>query len=104
MIDYLLSLGVSDICHGWPGVAPYTGTQLAHAVIGGLAVFTPLSLRLVTLGAWIGKELFVDIAGCDLSAWVALDSVADLACAVLGFAVASVALRNSQWTAWGRQS
>jgi hypothetical protein len=102
MIDYLLSLGVSDVCYGWPGAAPYAGTQLAHAAIGGGAVFTPLAVRLVALVGWIFKEVFSDFAGCDLSAWVALDSAADMACAVFGFVLVSVALRNSQSTTWER--
>ncbi len=103
MIEYLLNLGVSDVCHGWPGMAPYAGTQLAHAVIGGGAVFTPMAVRIVILAGWGCKELLSDIAGCELSGWVALDSAADIACAALGFAVVSVALRNSQRTTWGNQ-
>lgn len=98
MTDYLINLGVSDVCAGWPGIGPYAAIQAAHTLIGGLAVFTPLSLRLVILGGWIGKELFSDMARCDLSVWVALDSVADMACAVIGFALVSATLRHSQWT------
>lgn len=86
-----MDLGISDVCRGWPGIGPYAATQAAHVGIGGLAVFTPLSLRLVILGGWIGKELFSDMARCDLSAWVALDSAADLGFAVLGFVL-------TQWT------
>lgn len=104
MIDYLLSLGVSDVCDGWPGTAPYAGTQLAHAVIGGTGAFAPLTLRLVALSVWIGKEIFADIGGCGLSGWVALDSVADIACAILGFAVAHFALRNSASATWSKKS
>ena len=104
MIDYLLDLGVSDVCHGWPGAAPYAGTQAAHVVIGGATVFAPLAVRLVILSGWICKEMFSDIGGCGLSGWVALDSAADLTCAVLGFLGASVALGNSQWATGEKQS
>jgi hypothetical protein len=98
MIDYLLNLGVSDVCNGWPGAAPYAWTQLAHVAIGGGAVFAPLAVRLVALAGWIFKEVFSDFAGCELSAWVALDSAADLTCALIGFAAVSLALRISQRT------
>jgi hypothetical protein len=104
MIDYLLNLGVSDVCNGWPGAAPYAWTQLAHVAIGGGAVFAPLAVRLVALAGWIFKEVFSDFAGCEFSTWVALDSTMDMACAVIGFAVVSVALRNSQSTTWGKLS
>lgn len=83
-----MDIGVSDVCYGWPGIGPYAVTQAAHTLIGGGALFLPLSLRLIALGCWIGKELFSDIAGCELSAFVALDSAADLGFAVLGFALA----------------
>jgi hypothetical protein len=83
-----MDIGVSDVCHGWPGIGPYAATQAAHTFIGGVALFIPLSLRLVILGGWIGKELFSDMARCELSALVALDSAADLGFAVLGFALA----------------
>lgn len=103
MIDYLLSLGVSDVCHGWPGLAPYAGRQAAHAVIGGAGAFAPLAVRVVILAVWIGKEIFLDVGGCGLSGWVVMDSAADLACAVLGFAVAHFTLRNSVSATRGRQ-
>lgn len=83
-----MDIGMSDVCHGWPGIGPYAATQAAHAFIGGVALLIPLSLRLVILGGWIGKELFSDMARCELSALVALDSAADLGFAVLGFALA----------------
>jgi len=102
-MDYVLNLGVSDICHGWPGAAPYASTQAAHAVIGGMTVLAPLTVRLVIFAGWISKEIFGDIGGCGLSGWVVLDSAADLTCAVLGFTVASVALRKSQSAKWGKQ-
>ena len=104
MMDYLLGLGVSDVCDGWPGAAPYVGTQAAHAAIGGVGVFAPLAVRLVILMAWICKEIFADIGGCGRSGWVALDSLADIAFAFMGFAVAHFALRNSASATWGKQS
>ena len=96
MIDYLLSLGVSDVCNGWPGLVPYMATQAAHMVIGCIAVLLPLSARLVGFSLWIGKELLGDIAGCGLSRWVALDSAADIAFAILGFILALAFLRRRQ--------
>lgn len=89
---------MSDVCNGWPGAIPYAGTQVAHASIGAVSTLLPLSVRLMFLSGWIGKEVFGDIGGCGLSGWVALDSVADIACAVLGFTVASVMCRNWQTT------
>jgi hypothetical protein len=83
-----MDIGMSDVCHGWPGIGPYAAIQAAHTFVGGLALFIPLSLRLVVLGGWIGKELFSDMARCELSVLVALDSAADLGSAVLGFALA----------------
>lgn len=88
-----MDIGVSDVCHGWPGMGLYAATQAAHTFLGGVALFTPLSLRLVVLGGWIGKELFSDIVRCELSALVALDSAADLGFAVLGFALAQGRVR-----------
>ena len=91
-----MDLGVSDVCHGWPGIGPYAATQAAHTVMGVVALFIPVSLRLVTLGGWIGKELFSDITKCDLSALVAIDSAADLGFAVLGFALANWTLAQGR--------
>jgi len=84
----MLDLLTSDVCAGWPGTGPYAAIQAAHAAIGGLVVLIPWPLRLTFLGGWIGKELSADIAGCDWSSWVALDSVADLGFAALGLALA----------------
>lgn len=86
-----MDIGVSDVCHGWPGVGSYAATQAAHTFFGVAALFMPTGLRLLFLGGWIGKELFSDIARCDLSALVAIDSAADLGFAVLGFALAHLA-------------
>jgi hypothetical protein len=83
-----MDLGMSDVCGGWPGIGPYAATQAAHGGLGAVAVFVPLGLRMVIFGGWIGKELFSDMARCELSALVALDSAADLGFAVLGFAMA----------------
>jgi len=83
-----MDIGMSDVCHGWPGLGPYAATQAAHTLIGGAALFIPLSLRLIVLGGWIGKELFSDMARCELSVLVVLDSAADVGFAVLGFALA----------------
>ena len=91
-----MDIGVSDVCYGWPGVGSYAATQAAHTFIGGVALFIPTSLRLLCLGGWIGKELFSDIAGCDLSALVAIDSAADLGFAVLGFALANWTLAQGR--------
>ena len=76
-------------------MAPYAGRQAAHAVIGGEGAFAPLAVRVVILAGWIGKEVFLDVGGCGLSGWVAMDSAADLACAVLGFTAVFFALRKS---------
>jgi hypothetical protein len=91
-----MDLGMSDVCSGWPGIGPYAVTQTAHGGLGAVAVFVPLGLRLVFLGVWIGKELFSDMARCELSALVALDSAVDLGFAVLGFALAQRTLARGR--------
>lgn len=75
---------------------------MAHAGIGAVSTLLPLSVRLVFLSGWIGKEAFGDIGGCRLSGWVALDSVADIACAVLGFAVVNFVMRCSALATKGK--
>ena len=91
-----MDIGMSDVCHGWPGIGPYAAIQAAHTLIGAVALFIPLSLRFVFLGGWIGKEIFSDIARCELSALVATDSAADLGFAVLGFALAHLTLAQGR--------
>ena len=93
----MLELGMSDVCHGWPGIGPYTATQAAHIALGMAAGVLPLIGRRAVLagftglGVWIGKEIFGDIARCHHSVWVPLDSAADLGFAGMGFALV-------QWT------
>lgn len=102
MVDYLLTLGISDVCHGWPGLGPYGATQVAHMALGVSAALLPFFGRravdagLVGLGIWVGKEVFSDIAGCGFSLPVIFDSTADLTCAALGYAVARLAVCAKQ--------
>ena len=60
-----------------------------HAAIGGIVVLLPPLARWAFLTAWLAKEMFLDALGCDLSPWVAADSVADILCAVIGFLLVS---------------
>ena len=40
------------------------------------------------------KEIFSDSQGCDLVAWVAIDSVADILCGMAGFALMTWVIRE----------
>lgn len=90
MIEAVTALGTSDVCAGWPGAGPYAATQVAHLGIGGLAALAPMVLRAALAGGWITKEVAADLAGCDWSPLVAMDSALDLAVAVAGFALVRV--------------
>lgn len=89
MIEWITDLGTSDVCAGWPGGISYAWRQLGHAAIGGIVVLLPPLARWAFLTAWLAKEMFLDALGCDLSPWVAADSVADILCAVIGFLLVS---------------
>ena len=93
MIAFVLDLGVSDVCDGWPGISPYVLTQAAHATIGaGLAV-VPRWIASGVFGGWTVKELAADFATCPTVA-VAIDSGADLAIAALGYALTTYCITN----------
>jgi hypothetical protein len=93
IIDFILGLGVSDVCIGWPGMATYLAVQLAHTLLGGACFFAPNPIRFVFLAGWLCKEVFFDIAGCGWNLVVACDSVADLSCAGLGFLLVAFLVR-----------
>lgn len=93
IIDFILGLGVSDVCIGWPGMATYLAVQLAHTLLGCACFFAPNPIRFVFLAGWLCKEVFFDIAGCGCNLVVALDSVVDLSCAGLGFLMVAFLVR-----------
>ena len=96
IIDFILGMGVSDVCIGWPGMATYLAVQLAHTLLGGACFFAPNLIRFVFLAGWLCKEAFFDIAGCGWNLVVAFDSVADLSCAGLGFLMVAISVRVSR--------
>mgnify|MGYP001815540392 CR=1 FL=1 len=84
MGNFIANLGVSDVCAGWPGAASYAAIQAAHLVLGALTALMPIAFLCGLLIVWAAKEVFADIAGCGLSGWVMIDSVADLGFAAVG--------------------
>ena len=48
IVAFVLDLGVSDVCHGWPGILPYVLTQAAHATSGADLVIAALGFAFAT--------------------------------------------------------
>lgn len=86
-------LGISDVCGGWPGWQPYAAVQAGHVLIGLALAFCPRWAAMTFIAGWICKELLFDLGGCQFGRWVALDSLADLACGVAGHALSAAATK-----------
>ncbi|CUK08353.1 hypothetical protein PH7735_03234 [Shimia thalassica] len=93
ILAFIIDLGTSDVCGGWPGWFKYAEKQFEHVLVGVLFGIFWLPLRVVAFAGWLAKELFSDLSDCSWSWFVALDSVADLAFAGVGVALAVIAKR-----------
>ena len=84
---FIISLGTSDVCDGWPGLYSYAATQIAHVLVGVVFGMLCFPIRVLLITGWIAKELFFDLSGCGWLWFVALDSIADLVFAGAGVAL-----------------